>query len=412
MPRRNPVLIRIVCLGSVALFTIAATARPTLAQTAATQPAGPGGTVPHDHGGPTDPHDHPPPTPTSAPTVVLKPGEVPGIEFVTPVFDFGRVKGGSVVKTEYVFTNPGNGTLEITAVRPSCGCTTSGEYDKIVPPGKTGKIPIELNTGKYNGRVTKTVTIETNCTGERHMLTLTIQGEVWQPIDIQPASAMFGRLEQQKEVEKIITLTGNLDAPLEITDLTSSNKIFTVEKREKTPGKVYEIVVKAVPPFAPGSNSGRITMKTNYPENPTPEFQALALIPEVIEVTPPNLGIPAGSRVPVKRQFYVRNNDPKPLKISDVKATQPGVRCTVTESQPGKVFQIVVDFPANFKPTVDGDRVSFKTDNSLIPVINVPIILQGGSGFGPVPGTGAPIRRPEPPKPAPTGGAATTAPAK
>ena len=141
-------------------------------------------------------------------------------------------------------------------------------------------------------------------------------------------------------------------------------------------------------------------------------FQALALVPEVIEVTPPNLGIPAGSRVPVKRQFYVRNNDPKPLKISDVKATQPGVRCSVTESQPGKVFQIVVDFPANFKPTVDGDRVSFKTDNSLIPVINVPIILQGGSGFGPVPGTGAPIRRPEPPKPAPTGGAATTAPAK
>ncbi len=47
------------------------------------------------------------------PTVVLHPGEVPIIKFDSSVFDFGRVRAGTPVKHDFVFTNTGNGTLEI-----------------------------------------------------------------------------------------------------------------------------------------------------------------------------------------------------------------------------------------------------------------------------------------------------------
>lgn len=47
------------------------------------------------------------------PTVVLHPGEVPVIKFDSSVFDFGRVRAGTPVKHDFVFTNTGNGTLEI-----------------------------------------------------------------------------------------------------------------------------------------------------------------------------------------------------------------------------------------------------------------------------------------------------------
>ena len=47
------------------------------------------------------------------PTVVLHPGEVPNIKFESPVYDFGRVRAGTLVKHDFVFTNTGNGTLEI-----------------------------------------------------------------------------------------------------------------------------------------------------------------------------------------------------------------------------------------------------------------------------------------------------------
>lgn len=58
----------------------------------------------------------PKPTGISAvpePTVELKAGEVPIIKFDSPVFDFGRIRAGTPVKHDFVFTNAGNGTLEI-----------------------------------------------------------------------------------------------------------------------------------------------------------------------------------------------------------------------------------------------------------------------------------------------------------
>lgn len=53
------------------------------------------------------------------PTVVLKPGEIPKIEFDTPVYNFGRIRSGSDVRHDFWFTNTGNGPLEILRVKPS-----------------------------------------------------------------------------------------------------------------------------------------------------------------------------------------------------------------------------------------------------------------------------------------------------
>ncbi len=51
------------------------------------------------------------------PTVVLKPGEVPGIAFKEPAYDFGRVRSGTDVTHDFEFTNTGNGPLEILQVK-------------------------------------------------------------------------------------------------------------------------------------------------------------------------------------------------------------------------------------------------------------------------------------------------------
>jgi hypothetical protein len=53
------------------------------------------------------------------PTVQLKPGEVPAIEFDTPIYDFGRVRAGTEITHDFWFSNTGNGPLEILQVKPS-----------------------------------------------------------------------------------------------------------------------------------------------------------------------------------------------------------------------------------------------------------------------------------------------------
>src|ERR1044071_6693305 len=58
----------------------------------------------------------------------------PRIEFASRVFDFGKVSAGELVRHDFVFTNTGTASLEITDVRPGCGCTTAGPWDRQVPP--------------------------------------------------------------------------------------------------------------------------------------------------------------------------------------------------------------------------------------------------------------------------------------
>lgn len=347
-----------------------------------------------------EPHPPATSTPTSLPTVVLKPGERSDIVFDELTYDWGKAKGNSTIRHDYVFTNAGNGTLEILNVRPSCSCTIAGEYSRIVEPGQTGRIPVEVATGKHNGRMTKTINIETNCDSDKKTVTLTIQGDVWQVIQIEPPSAAFNQLEQQAEAEKVIKIQSNVDAPLELIDLASSNKTFGVTLNEKVPGKVYELVVKAIPPFSPGSNSGRITLKTNYPEYPTIELTAYAFSPELVEVTPPTIGVPLGSRTAVMRRVQIRNHHSKPFKISNPQATHPGVKCTLAEMQAGKTYQLTVEFPVGFKAALTGERVTLKTDIEAMPTVSIPITVQGGSSGGPLPGMVAP-RKPAPSPPAP-----------
>ncbi len=55
--------------------------------------------------------------PAPTPTVQLKPGEVPAIEFDTPTYDFGRVKAGEPIEHEFWFTNKGTGPLEILSAK-------------------------------------------------------------------------------------------------------------------------------------------------------------------------------------------------------------------------------------------------------------------------------------------------------
>src|SRR5262249_8072316 len=67
----------------------------------------------------------------------------PRIQFSTPTFDFGKVEAGTAIKHDFIFTNTGNAVLEIRDVKPSCGCTTAGQWDRLVQPGKTGSIPVK-----------------------------------------------------------------------------------------------------------------------------------------------------------------------------------------------------------------------------------------------------------------------------
>ncbi len=73
----------------------------------------------------------------AAPAAATQPG-TPRIQFSETTFDFGKVKPSDTLKHDFIVTNTGAATLEITAVQPGCGCTTAGAWDRLIKPGKSG----------------------------------------------------------------------------------------------------------------------------------------------------------------------------------------------------------------------------------------------------------------------------------
>lgn len=92
--------------------------------------------------------------------IIVNPASKARIKFLEDYFDFGSIPLNSVVAHDFPIKNEGTDTLVITAVKPTCGCTTAPlESDKIAP-GEVENLHVQLNTKKLNGLVRKFINIE------------------------------------------------------------------------------------------------------------------------------------------------------------------------------------------------------------------------------------------------------------
>jgi len=324
----------------------------------------------------------------SADPVSIKQGSVAGASVSSPethgsriafdqtLFDFGKVEAGELIKHTFFFTNTGNQILEVREVRPSCGCTTAGEWDKQVEPGKYGKIPIQYNSAGNGGAVHKSVTVV--CTDPSNSnAVLQITGTVWKPIDVSPpmASFNFGPDVQSNEV-RVLHIINNLPEPLALSEVKSGNPaVFQPELKTIKEGKEYELRVTVVPPRNMPTMSTPITLKTSYAKMPVLSVTAFAAVQSAISAMPVQVMLPAGP-LTNSTQFTVvlQNNSTNSVVLSEPKANVEGVQAKLTEIQPGRRFELNIIFPSEFQsPSGQAVEISVKSNFPQLPVVKVPV---------------------------------------
>ena len=89
--------------------------------------------------------------------------------------DFGTVPQGTPVTYNFNFTNTGKAPLVLTAVNPSCGCTSPEWPHDAIAPGATAVIKVTYNAANP-GTFTKNVTVVSNAATPQTVLY--IKGEV------------------------------------------------------------------------------------------------------------------------------------------------------------------------------------------------------------------------------------------
>ena len=305
-------------------------------------------------------------------------GRVPRIAFERSVYDFGKVNAGEVVKHAFVFTNAGKATLQILDVRPGCGCTTAGVWDKQVEPGKTGSIPLQFNSANFGGKVTKVATVTCNDASQSNIV-LQITGTVWKPIDVAPTMAYFTLLDESPTNEtKVIRITSNLDVPLTLSDLECTNQSFKAELKTVRPGKEFELLVTTVLPFTTPSVSGLVKLKTSAKETPEILITAFATVQARITVMPAQIMLPAGPLAAANRSAVtIRNIGTNTIQLSEARINVPNAGVTLQELQAGHMFSVAVNFPVGFELQPDQKiEVTVKSTDPKFPVIKVPVYQQ------------------------------------
>lgn len=87
----------------------------------------------------------------------------PEIKFENTTYDFGKIKEeGGKVTGKFVFTNVGDKPLELTNVRPGCGCTAANYTKGAIAPGEKGYIEATYNPYNRPGAFTKNIRVTTN----------------------------------------------------------------------------------------------------------------------------------------------------------------------------------------------------------------------------------------------------------
>jgi hypothetical protein len=299
----------------------------------------------------------------------------PKIKFEKTVHDFGKVTGGDSVKTEFVFTNIGEKTLEIIDVHAPCGCTVPGEWTKKVEPGNTGVIPLQFNTGNYTGETIKTATVTCN-DPETSQVTLQLKTDIWRPVEVKPQIAMFQLTSDAPSNSVTVKIINNVSAPLVLSNAESKSPAFGAEIKTIKEGKEFDLIVSTLPPFPTNVTQGQIIVKTSSTNAPEISVTAYATILPSVLVSPSQITLPQSPLIgPVTATVFVRNNGTNKFEILGQEINVKGAEVKMTAYPQGNYFNFSVLFAAGTViNAADNPELTIKTTHPNYSVLKVPII--------------------------------------
>src|SRR5690349_14739268 len=104
-----------------------------------------------------------------------------------PVFQAGQLNSGKTLVHQFALVNPGPQVVEVSAVKPGCGCLKALVDRKTFAPGATGLVTVEIQTvTQAPGPNTWKATVHGTQAGVPFSLPLFVQATLTAELSIQP----------------------------------------------------------------------------------------------------------------------------------------------------------------------------------------------------------------------------------
>lgn len=299
------------------------------------------------------------------------------LRFSETEHDFGRVRGGELLPNAFTFTNTGPGAIEIDLVQTSCSCVELGRWPTRIGPGEVGAIPFQFHTVSYSGQVTETITV-TGKGPEPVSVVLRLKADVWRPIEVRPAAAVFEYYPDDAARSALtVRIVSQIDEPLELAAPTSSHPALTAEVVPVVPGREFDLTVHVIPPPKLANIVGKLTMKTSSDAMPLLEVPVHVLAPAPVSLSPRTLRVPAGPlSASASQSVEIRGYAPDSLLLEAPVVNLTGASATLSEIKPGRHFILTVTLAPGFVFPAEGKaEVTLKSNHPQYPLVRIPLMV-------------------------------------
>lgn len=307
-----------------------------------------------------------------------------GAKMVVPekVKDFGIVAQGEQINANFVITNEGTETLEIRAVRPTCGCTVA-DFDKEIAPGGKGEIKAHLNTADFSGPISKVINVVTSDPREP-TVRLVIKATVQPIVEVLPHSIVRFNVIQKEESRQVLTLIPSdasgkfkiLSVDSEVPYLKTSVRTLSGDELvEGKPQPQYELAVELAPDAPIGPVSSELIVKTNLPKAKELPIRVYGVIRALIHVTPPQVqfgSVEAKSR-PMRTLVVINNRPEGAVNLTSATVNDAAFEVHVIPVEEGRRYQVQVTVKADADPGSRDAILTLATSDADFPTIEVPI---------------------------------------
>jgi hypothetical protein len=309
--------------------------------------------------------------------------EGPNLVVPEKIKDMGKVAQGDVLNVDFAIVNEGDETLEIKAVRPTCGCTVA-DFDREIAPGKTGYIKAKLETRDFTGPISKSILVMTN-DPQDPTTTLVIKTNVHPYVQVLPRPLVRFNAVQHEPMEQKITVVADEEVKdFKVTGVKSSvpfllASVQPVAADQLLAGKSprqYEVALtmEEKPPVGPVN--AVLEIETNHPKAKMVPVKVFGVVRALLHVTPSQVqfGSVEAKKRP-GRNVIVVNNRTGGVKVNVTGAAvdDPAFDTEVVTIEQGRRYQVTVTVNPDANAGPRDATLTLETTDSEFPKLEVPV---------------------------------------
>jgi hypothetical protein len=300
--------------------------------------------------------------------------QAPVINFDKTHHNFGRISPDRKVAAKYHLTNTGNAYLNITQVRPSCGCTYTMLGKWSLAPGEGTDIEAMFDPKGVHGLVRKSIEVVCNdpATPNVH---LTLEAEVVQEITPSVESVYFHQAPKSATSRSQIRYVSGNGEPVQIVDVKAPGAPFlTFAYRPDGKDLVLEVAFDGRKiPAGQFRGVEQATVRFTNPHMSQLPLNIQWDLKPAIQVSPVELVFQDAAGKELRQKLTLKQAEGKAFRVTGAKPTLQGLRVEGL-NQKGASLDLSVVLPATLKAGRYSETLALSTDDPDQPEVIVRVV--------------------------------------